>query len=292
MKKKSNSILALIPQNNEGLPILKEALYFQQVLGTKIVVLNNIEDPPFLFQTFQTEKLDQLKEKAKQSLKDFVKNVIQEEDPDTIMSYIKTGNTVSNLIEESNTGDYDFIIIDKNKSSFTGGLLWKQIDKFVSLSRCPVLAINKDFPIREIKKIVIPIDISQSIKERLYWATLFAKKFNAKIIIVSALNIDINKKDSLAYKNASEIGQLFHEQNVEHEIKILKVHNQEKHTAFLEYLKEEKPELVVIRTHQDSVFSGTNIGRFVSEVLHGCEMPVFTVNYTPDTLQSIFSLKF
>lgn len=280
MKNKSNSILAYIPQNNESLSVLKEALYFQQVLGDRIVVLNVIRTPWFFFRRLQAEKLNNIKDAAKRSLIDFIKNVIHKKEiPESITPYVKTGNVVSNLIEESKKGEHDFIIIDKSKSSFTGGMLWKQIDKFVSQSRCPVLTINKDFPVREIKKIVIPIDISQSMNMRLHWATLFAKKFHAKIIIASALNTNIKKKNSLAYKNATKIEKHLRAQGIACETKILKVHNQEKHKVFMEYLDEEKPELVIIRTHQDTVFSGTNIGKFVSEVVHGCKTPVFTVNY-------------
>ena len=59
----------------------------------------------------------------------------------------------------------------------------------------------------------------------------------------------------------------------------LKVHKQKKHKAILDYIDKEKPELIIIRTHQESIFSESNIGKFVSEIIHGCRMPAFTVNY-------------
>ncbi|NQU88245.1 MAG: universal stress protein [Mariniphaga sp.] len=279
MKNGLNSILAFIPPSKEGELVLKEALYFQQTLGMRIFVLNVIRVPSLLFQKFQAKKMENLINVAKQNLKDFIKYVIQEEIPKNIILNFKSGDVVSTLINESKRGGYDFIIVDKSKSSFKGALHWIKIDKFISQSHCPVLTVNKDFPVREIKKIIIPIDISQSTKKRLLWATLFAKKFNSKIQIVSALNVNINEVKSLAFKNAEKIKHQLWDQGIECDVKILKVHKKEKHKAILEYIEEEKPELVIIRTHQEPIFSGNRIGKFVSEIVHGCKRPVFTVNY-------------
>ncbi|MCF6333536.1 MAG: universal stress protein [Draconibacterium sp.] len=288
MSNNLNSILAFIPQNNEGELVLKEALYFQQTLGMRIFVLNVIKAPSLFSRKFQAKNVESIENEAVQKLNNFVKNVIQKEIPKNIILRVKPGNVVPTLIEESQRGGYGFIVVDKSKSSFKGALHWNKIDKFISQSHCPVLAVNKDFPVREIKKIVIPIDISQSMKKRLLWATLFAKKFGAKIQIVSALNINIDEKKSLAFKNAEKIKHLFWDQGIECEVKILKVHKQKKYKAILKCLKEEKPELVIIRTHQESIFSGNKIGKFVSKIVHGCNMPVFTVNYSQNPLDSIF----
>ena len=288
MIEKSNSILALINPDKEGKLVLKEALYFQKTLGCHLFVCNIIKSPSLFIQKLQTQKVNKLKKEAKQALIDFVKNTIQKEIPDFITINIKTGNVVSNLINESQRGGHDLILIDKSKKTFNTRFCKNKIDEFVSKSECPVLTVNKDFPVGDIKKIVIPIDISQSTKKRLLWATLFAKKFNAKVIIVSALNINIKKTKSLAYRNAKKIESMLGTNGVDCETKVIKTHNQEKHKAILNFMEKEKPDLVIIRTHQESIFSATNIGKFVSEIVHGCNMPVFTVNYTPDPLNSLF----
>ena len=288
MKNRSNSILVFIPQNKSGELVIKEALYFQQILEMRIFILNIMEPPSFLSKILTAKKLETRLIKYRQKQSDFVKSVIQKEIPKNIILKIKTGNVVPTLIHESKYGGYDFIIVDKSKSSFKGALHWSKFDKFINQSRCPVLTINKDFPIREIKKIIIPIDISQTTKKRLLWATLFAKKFNAKIQIVSALNININESKSLAFKNAVKIKHLLWDRGVECDVKILKVNMQNKHQAILEYINKEKPELVIIRTHQESIFAETNIGKFVSKIVHGCTMPVFTVNYSQKPIDSLY----
>lgn len=286
MENRSNSILAFIPQNKKGELVIEEALYFQQILEMRIFILNIIKAPSILSKVLKAKKVKTRIIKAQQKQSDFVKSVIQKEIPKNIILKIKTGDVVSTLIHESKYGGYDFIIVDKSKSSFKGTLHWSKFDKFINQSHCPVLTINKDFPVREIKKIIIPIDISQTTKKRLLWATLFAKKFNAKIQIVSALNININETKSLAFKNAVKIKHLLWDRGIECDVKILKVNRGKKHKAMLEYINEERPELVIIRTHQESIFAETSIGKFVSEIVHGCKMPVFTVNYSQKPQQS------
>lgn len=226
---------------------------------------------------FQYKKTKDRQKEEINELHFFVKNAIKKEIPNNIILRVKLGNIVSTLIKESKKGGYEFIVVDKSKGKYNGGLSQSEINNFISKSHCPVLTTNKDFPVDKINTILIPIDISQSTKKRLYWATLFAKKFNAKIQIVSVLNINIDKTKSLAFKNAEKIKKMLLERGIECDVKIIKAHNQENYQVLLDYIEKKNPELVIIRTHQEYKFSGKQIGRFVSEIIHGCHTPVFTV---------------
>ena len=288
MKKKVYSILALIPPNKEGEIVLKEALYFHRTLGIKLVVLNVIKSPTFFAKNCQHQKVNMTMKNAKEELTNFVKKVVGNEIPNNIVISVRAGNPINILLDKSKKGGLEFLLIDKSNSDYPGALGKDKINELVSQSECPVLTVHKDFGVPKIKNIAIPIDITQSTKKRLLWATVLAKKYDAKITILSALNANVNEAKSLALKNARKIRHLLWDQDIDCDIKILKVHNQETHKAILEYLEEEKPELVIIRTHQESIFSNTSIGRFVSEIVHGSKLPVFTVNYTPNPIESLF----
>lgn len=280
MQYRSNSILALIPQSKEGETVLQQVLFFHKTLQMRVFVLNLIKPFSIFSKKFRTKILNQKISKAKEQLKDFIEKSIQKTIPDNVIVRIIAGEVVSSLIKESKNGGYEFMIIDKSIQKTSGILSKNEVDKIISRSYCPVLTVNKNFPISEIKKIVIPIDISQTTKKRLWWATFFAKKYNAKVFIVSALNINISETKSLAYRNAAKIRTMLTNRGVSCEVKILKVHHQERHKVILNYIEEEKPELVIIRTHQESMFSDASIGKFVSEIVHGCKMPVFTVGHS------------
>ena len=289
MRKRAHSILALVPPNKEGALVLKEALFFQKTLGMRLFIINVVKTPSFYLRNFKADKVKSNLDDAQDELIDFVQNTIQDEIPNDIIIAVKTGEAVTVLTNESKRGGHEFILVDKSKSSYTGALCKNKIDDLVSQSKCPVLTINKEVGVATIKNICIPIDISQSTKKRLLWATLFAKKYDAKITILSALNTNINVKKSLAYKNAQKIQHMLWQHDVDCDVKVLNTQKKDKHKVILDHIEKEKPEMVIIRTHQDSFFADTCIGKFVSGIVHGCDIPVFTVNYTPRSLKYLFS---
>ncbi len=279
MKYNLKSILAYVPQNNEGKQILLQSLFFQKALEMRIFILNLRKPTTLFFQKLNVKRNQIQPEKEKEKLTGFIKDAIQEEIPRNIIPFIQTGKIVPVLIQQSKKGGYEFMIVDKSESDYAGALNRSSLLKIISKANCPVLTLNRYHPVNKISKIVIPIDISQTTKKRLFWATLFAKMFNAQIQIVSALNVDMSEAKSLAYKNAEKIKEMLTGRNIKCDIKILKVHQQETHRVILNYIEEVNPDLVIIRTHQESILSGSKIGKFVEEIVFGCKMPVFTVNY-------------
>ncbi len=277
MQYRSNCILAHIPQIPAGIDILKQALFFKEALEMRIFLLDIIRTGSFFAPRLQSQR-NQLRHKNElNKFSEFIGKAMEKNIPSDVVPRIGWGKVVNTLITESERGGYEFVMLDKSERKNAEGLTRAEVDRYVSKSFCPVLLIDKDHPVDRIDKIVIPIDISQRTQKRLYWTTFFAKKFHAKIQIVSALNIDIKEAKSLAYKNAENLKKMLEQRGVSCEVKIIKVLGKEIHTAVLEYIEEEKPGLVIIRTHQEIRFSGRKIGKFVSGIIHGCRVPVFTV---------------
>lgn len=277
MNYRSNSILAHIPQNIDGERILKQALFFTNELNMRIFFLDVIKSGPAFLHNPKSKRNQIRHQGALNKFTEFVKNSLDNDIPDNIILRIGWGKIINTLIAESERGGYDFVMIDKSEHANNEHLSRAEVSRYVGKSYCPVLSVNKEYPITEIKSIVVPIDILQHTKKRLYWATLFAKRLHARVHIVSALHINIEERKSLAFKNAEKIKKMLKQRGVECDVKILKVHNQEKHTAILNYIEEVNAGMIIIRTHQESRFTGKKIGKFVSEIVHGCKKPVFTV---------------
>ncbi len=290
MKYRSNSILAHIPQNKAGERILKQIIVFQNALGMRVFLMDIIKSKS-LFTPNPKSKRNQIRHQGElNKFIEFVKRTLEKEIPDNIILRIGWGNIVRTLISESEHGGHEFVILDKSIENNAESLSKADVDRFVSKSHCPILTIDKSYLVKDVNKIIVPIDISQRTKKRLYWATFFAKKFKAKVIIVSALNINIETTKSLAFKNAENLKKMLQHRGIECEVKILKLQQQELHVAVLEYIEKENPDLVIIRTHQEIRFSGRKIGKFVSKIIHGCKMPVFSVggatqNYDIDSIK-------
>lgn len=288
MSSKKHSILAFVQPGMYGKQVLREALLLQQAFGFRLVVLNVLKPFSFFEKTLGNKSEANLLYEAKDELADFVTYTTNIEQSNDIRISVQIGDMESVLIEKANTGDFEFIILDKSRCDIEGPDCKNRIDKIISESNCPILTVHKDVGVPEIKNIVIPIDITQSTKKRLLWAIFFAKKFNAKVTILSMLNVKVSVKTSLAYKNANKIRKMLSDQDINCEIKVLNAHEKEKQEVILDYIEQEQPQLVIIRTHQQSILESKNIGAFVSRIVHGCKVPVFSVNYTPDPLKSFF----
>lgn len=72
------------------------------------------------------------------------------------------------------------------------------------------------------------------------------------------------------------------------EVVVLKVQQQESHKVILNYIGEQNPDMIIIRTHQESMFAAGKIGKFVSGIVHGCKMPVFAVGQSTHSLPADF----
>lgn len=277
MKYRSNSILAHIPQNLEGKRILKHVCYFQEALQLRVFLFDFIASSSF-FATNPNSKRNQIRHQgALNKFTDFIKKALDKDIPGNTMLRIGLGKAITTLIQESERGGYEFVIVDKTGKTRSNLLSTSDLDRYISKSYCPVLSINHLHPINEVKKIIIPIDITQRTKKRLYWATFFAKKLGAKIQIVSAISSHIKKNKSLAQKNAQKIKEMLEERGVKCEVKIITIQNDDKISTIIEHINKEQPQMVIIRTHQEFKFTGRRVGKFVSEIVHACPMPVFTV---------------
>jgi nucleotide-binding universal stress UspA family protein len=281
--------MVYLSPDEDGKLLLHHSLFFQQSLGMRVFICSINETPPLFKSIFKYEKNRTDNSITPEQLQQFIKSAIPAKSLEHFSYRIKTGKRIPLLIRQSNKGGYEFMIVDKSNSE--SALNPGEIDKLISHSYCPVMAVHKNYLLKEIKKIVIPVDVTKSTKKKLLWATYFAKKYKAKITIVSALAIKLDVKKSLVYRNTEEIKNMLAQRGVECEVKILNAPGQEKHKVILNFIREENPDMIIIRTHQESNLKDTRIGKFVSELVHCCKIPVFTVNSNIPVIPDDFVLR-
>jgi nucleotide-binding universal stress UspA family protein len=276
MRYRSNNILALIPPQTESDSVLKQVLFFQKSLNMRVFIYNIIDNPSIIDRIIHAKRTRNMRNDALNELRNFIYVRTSSSQKNQLTFRIKTGKTLPILTRQSKKGGYEFLMVDKSETG--SGLKPDELERLISRAYCPVLSLNNGHTIKEIKNIVIPVDISQSTKKKLLWATYFAKKFGAEITIVSALGLNIDTKKSLAWRNAEKLKHMLTQRGVTCKVEILKAFGKEKHEVILDYLEKVKPGLVILRTHQESNLAETQIGKFVSSLVKGCKMPVFTVN--------------
>ncbi len=287
MAHKKHRILSFVQPGNSGAKVLDETLRLQKILDLHVSVLNVARPLSLVEKNIKGQSQDKIVYESKKELVSFVEGRTNNGQDGFIDIDVKVGRIDSVLTNEANSGKFEFILIDKAVCAEDSESK-RHIDNIVSGSECPVLTIGEKSGISSIKNIAIPIDISQSTHKRLRWAQFFAKKFDARVTIVSVLNYDIKVENSLAYKNANKIKHLFWEQNIDCEVRVLPANGQKKENIILDYVEKERPDLMIIRTHQHHITAFSSIRKFVSEIIHGSSIPVLSVNYTPNPIKSLF----
>lgn len=276
MTYRSNNILALVPPGEEGIHILKQAAFFQQSLGMKVFLYRIIEPPSLFTRILHPKKAKRERNQALQELREFASKTISGNIIHHFTYRIKNGKILPVLLRQSKRGGYEFMIIGKNGKG--NGLEPYELDKLISRSVIPIMSVNNKHLVNSINHIVIPVNVLQTTQKKLLWATYFAKKYQAKITIVSSLSINIDLKHSLAWRNAEKLKHMLTQRGISSEVEIIKETEMEKHDVIIDYIEKVKPGLVILRTHQESNRKDLHIGKFVSNVVHNSKFPVFTVN--------------
>ena len=279
MENKFYDVLAVVPFTAEGKVVLKQAMNLQRILPLRIFVLHVVPVVSLIRPFLSLKNIELLKNGAIQNVNEFLRDFYKGEIPPGVIPKIAFGNLIRTLVKQARSKNFHFIILKKSerKKGIPELLDQNDIDKIIEQSFCPVLSINNDSTPENLKNIIIPIDISEKADKKLLWASFFAKAAKSKIQIVSALKINIDEHKSLAAKNAQNIKNMLLKRGIDCKIEIVKVFDKVNYDVVLNYIKTNETDMVIIRKHQIASSSRRTIGDFAKEIIHGSNVPVFTV---------------
>src|SRR5690554_290652 len=149
---RSNNIMVYLSPDEDGKLLLQQSLFFQQTLGMRVFIYSINDKSPFFKRILRYEKTRHVDSFI---LQKFIQNVIPAKSLEHFSYRIKTGKRLPLLISQSNSGGYEFMIVDKSDSE--SALKPGEIDKLISHSYCPIMAVHKNYFLKEVKKIVIPV---------------------------------------------------------------------------------------------------------------------------------------
>ena len=279
-------ILAPVPLGSECKIAIQQAMIFHKVYGSEIILLHVETEFSFFHRLLKPSRLKKHIKRAKKKLKKYARNYFGGEIPDFISMQISTGELVQEILLAAKKTKCDLIIISKGERivSRLSFLKNENADKLISGAVCPVLTIAGKHTEKGIKDILIPVDITKKITNKVAWVKYLAKKFNSKVHVISVLDLDIAPLKSLAYRKALEIENSIKEVGLEVNVELVKADNRSMHDVVLSHIGELNPDLVLLMTHQESILFDNYIGKFASEIIHRSENPVFNLVPRKETL--------
>ena len=118
---------------------------------------------------------------------------------------IREGRIYTEVCNQANYGDSEMIVMGTHGvSGFEERWAGSNAYRIVSNATCPVITIRFNFPNREIKKIILPIDTSKQARHKVPYVAKLAQIFKAEVHVIDVR--DDNKASTL--KKLDEYVQL------------------------------------------------------------------------------------
>jgi nucleotide-binding universal stress UspA family protein len=241
----------------------------------EVTVLNVIKGvDPIWSESFNDNERNSLIEKVRVHLENFAGKFI-DFSKYKVTCIIKKGKLCDTILQTAEELNISAIVMGTSTAdNIKKRIIGTNALRVVSEAKCPVITLKQE-PKSEIKRIIIPLDVTKETTEKVKNAVQLAKSFNAEIFIVSAYTIS---DDGI-------IGKLESQQKIvvnyikKHDISvssgILKV--SDRVDGVLNYIAEKKGDIILITTHQQLEIITSFLGSFAQSIIKNSNIPVVSI---------------
>jgi hydroxymethylpyrimidine pyrophosphatase-like HAD family hydrolase len=202
-----------------------------------------------------------------------------------IKAMISKGKPYDKIVEIAESLNVQYIVIGSNGAEINvkDGFLGSNASRIIKTSNVPVITVSNTIA-KEIKTIILPLDLTKQTQQKVAKAIQFARIHNAKIKVVSALLTD----------DSTIINQLTIQMNVVH--KFISQHydnctadfifgDKDKDTLanlLMKFAKDKNGDIMVIMTQQETKLMKFFIGTTAMDIVFNSSIPVLSI--TPKEL--------
>jgi len=269
-----NRILVPIDFSGDSINAFEYAIKFANTMDAKLRLIfirsNKNFDVPFFFKDIEVDKV------SVESFFDIIiekyKNKIKGE-----FDYkIREGKVFKEIVNQAKYDDTDLIIMGTHGvSGFEAYWIGSNAYKVVSNSPCPVITIRNGFLRRGLSKIVMPIDVSKSSRQKINDTAELAELCNAEIHIVSVRE---TKRPVIIKKLANYISQTKeYLENRGITVVTSDLFGSNITDITIEYAKKVDADLISIMTEQTEGASYLWLGKYAQQMVNNSPFPVFSI---------------
>ena len=136
---------------------------------------------------------------------------------------------------------------------------------------------------------VVPLDLTQKTRKKISSAILFAKHYDMKICLVSALIGGIKTRESRIFKKLKQAKQTIEDSGIKCGMKLFPRSDITPYQRVLEYSHQIKASLIMVMTHQEGFTFDNYIGAFAHHIINESDIPVLSLtssatSYDYDTI--------
>ncbi len=285
--------------SKESEEAFKLALYLARKFDSEIICLyvNEVRIPvTHLYPSYEEIILD-ISEKTEAEFKNRFKRIGKENPGIRFSSRVVRDNIVDGIIGTSGSEDADLIVMGKRGHGLIGSaLLGSNTLKVLRKASAPVLSVKLEEPEHayDIKKILVPLDVSDTAESALFTAIELAEKLGASIKVIYVFWISGNVYElnpalvdeligHASLELETRVGRIkeeyarIYEKSIKADIETRVISGVSPGVAIADYARENGFDLIAVSTHGRKGFERIILGSETEKVIREAHCPVLAL---------------
>jgi nucleotide-binding universal stress UspA family protein len=188
----------------------------------------------------------------------------------------RKGKVYLEIAQQAKSTNADLIIAGTHGvSGFEEFWIGSNAYRVVTNAPCPLITLRHDCKIKDIKKIVIPIDSSQETRQKIPIASVIAGLFNSEIHVLSLYSTPLKSVQRRVDTYAKQVMDYFEERKIKY-IAITKESENITRTT-IDYAETINADLIAIMTEQESTTANIFLGPYAQQMVNHSPVPVLSM---------------
>jgi len=282
MESSKQSILVPVDFNEQSMIALEQAYNLAKFSRDSIILLYVLEDQGLANSLISSEMLEK---SINDKLNALVKNVSDKTDV-KVVSVLKKGKVYAEILKAVKEFNSRIVVMGTNNSTeairMDRNMIGSNTSKVIRQSSVPVISINGKEHNQLCRKILLPLDLTKSTKQKVTHAIDIAKLFGASIEVVSVLWSAADKEiHQELIQQLYQVQKFVERGNVSINTKLIEVEGGEKQLVptILNYAQElGNIDLIMIMSQQETKLIEYFIGSSAQRIIRMSSIPVMSIN--------------
>lgn len=276
MEASISHLLVPVDYSDKSIFGLKYAAKLNRVLNGKITFINVIKGvDPIWSEFFSDVEREVLLNRLKEHMRKFVHQNSGLSDAEFDCQILR-GKLCDTIMQTAESLGASAIVMGTSRAeNIKKKIIGTNALRVVSEAKCPVITIKSEPSAADIKRLILPMDISKESREKTVDAVAIAKRLNAEIMVVSAYTIN----DEFVLKNLrnqqNQVVKYIADRGVKCTGTILAVDDQV--DGVLDFIDKNNGDMVIITTHQQFETVSSFVGSFAKSMVSAAKVPVMSI---------------
>jgi nucleotide-binding universal stress UspA family protein len=271
-------ILVATAFQKESEAALEYAIRMAQIINADIILVHIIEQLSLIAENFMSKDLNRhIMDFAEQKILSFANRVLGKRSVH-ITPMVKKGKVYSVISQLAKEQDVEFILMGRTeKHDLVRNIFGTNTHHIVGESQVPVITTKSLDKSTGFKRILLPLDLTETTKEKISAAVHVARMFNSSITLMTVLQKNWVSREIEFSSKLSSIKEIIHNFGIESDYKIINKSGQKVSDLIIRESEECKADLIMVMTHDETEFRDYFIGTTALAVIRKSRLPVLSI---------------